>query len=197
MSEQDIPLFPLSTVLYPAGPLPLRLFETRYTDMVSRCMRESSPFAVVAIREGREVGPSLIYEMGTLATITDFYQGSDGLLGITAVGQQRFDLISERTQADGLRLGTVQLRQDVAATPLPARFANLAQTLDHVLDDLGKLYEGLPRLLDDADWVSHRFCEILPMTLAQKQRCLEIEDAEERLELVKTVLSRVPDQRSD
>ncbi|MEL6869303.1 MAG: LON peptidase substrate-binding domain-containing protein [Pseudomonadota bacterium] len=196
MSEQEIPLFPLSTVLYPAGPLPLRLFETRYTDMVSRCMRESSPFGVVAISEGREVGPSLICELGTLATISDFYQGSDGLLGITAVGQQRFRLLSERTQADGLRIGHVQLLPDPPAVPLPARFAALATMLAKVLDDLGKLYADVPRHLDDADWVSYRYCEILPMTLAQKQRCLEIEDANERLEIVTTILSRVPDQRS-
>ena len=85
----EVPLFPLSTVLFPGGPLPLRLFETRYIDMVGHCMRDEVPFGVVAIREGREVGPSEVAEVGTLATISDFYQGSDGLLGITALGAER------------------------------------------------------------------------------------------------------------
>ena len=49
-----IALFPLHTVLFPGGPLPLRIFETRYTDMVRRCMREQQPFGVVMIQEGDE-----------------------------------------------------------------------------------------------------------------------------------------------
>lgn len=109
MSAREVPLFPLGTVLYPQGPLPLRLFETRYLDMVGRCLRNAEPFAVVGISEGREVGPSRVYEVGTLALISDWYQGSDGLLGITATGQQRFRLLSERSEADGLRVATVEL----------------------------------------------------------------------------------------
>src|SRR4051812_50170119 len=51
-----IPLFPLHTVLFPGGPLPLRIFETRYVDMVRRCMREATPFGVVLIEDGDEAG---------------------------------------------------------------------------------------------------------------------------------------------
>ena len=195
MSTLEVPLFPLGTVLYPDGPLPLRLFEARYIDMVSRCMREQTPFGVVAIREGREVGPSVVYETGTLARITDFYQGSDGLLGVTAIGHERFRLVSEHTARDGLRIGQVELLPAEPAAALPDGYAALAEMLDSVLDDLGKLYEGLPRRLDDASWVGYRFCEILPIRLPQKQRCLELEDALSRLELIATVLSQVPGNR--
>ena len=78
-----IPLFPLNTVLFPGGPLPLRIFETRYIDMISERMREDAPFGVLLIKEGHEAGPASTYEIGTLARITDWYQGSDGLLGIS------------------------------------------------------------------------------------------------------------------
>lgn len=194
MSALEVPLFPLGTVLYPGGPLPLRLFETRYLDMVGRCMRNAEPFGVVGISEGREVGPSSVYEIGTLALISDWYQGSDGLLGITAVGQQRFRLLSERPQADGLRIATIELLDDEPQLTLPDGFSALADMLDSVLDDLGKLYEDLPRRLDDASWVGYRYCEILPLKVAQKQQCLEVEDAIARLELVAAVLSREPGQ---
>lgn len=192
MSTLTVPLFPLGTVLYPDGPLPLRLFEARYIDMVGRCMREQSPFGVLAIREGREVGPSVVHDIGTLARITDFYQGSDGLLGVTAIGHERFRLVSEQTQRDGLRVGEVELLPAEPAVALPDGYGALAEMLDSVLDDLGKLYDTLPRRLDDASWIGYRYCEILPIRLAQKQQCLEMEDPIARLEIVTTVLSRVP-----
>ncbi|MFK8052956.1 MAG: LON peptidase substrate-binding domain-containing protein [Woeseiaceae bacterium] len=192
--RRKIPLFPLSTVLYPGGPLPLRLFEARYIDMVSRCMRDEMPFGVVGISEGREVGPSKIHSMGTEAKITDFYQGSDGLLGVTAIGGDRFRLIAEQTAADGLRWGDVETVTAEPAIALPTRFSALAEMLDSILDDLGKLYEGHERLLDDATWIGYRFSEILPLTIAQKQHCLEIEDATERLDIITAVLSRVPNK---
>jgi Lon protease-like protein len=101
-----IPLFPLNLVLFPDGPLPLRIFETRYYDMVRRCMREGRGFGVVAIREGREVGlgETDVYEVGTMADITDFHQLADGLLGLSCVGRQRFRIVQRSRQADGLNL---------------------------------------------------------------------------------------------
>ena len=192
---REFPLFPLSTVLYPDGPLPLRLFEARYIDMVGRCMRSGTPFGVVAIKEGRETGPSLVHELGTLARIVDFYQGSDGLLGITAIGDARFRLVDERVADDGLRMGRIAHVAPEPSAPLPARVSALAEMLDSILDDLGKLYEGRDRLLDDATWVGYRFCEILPLSVPQKQHCLEIEDPVARLEIIATVLSQGPEQR--
>ena len=96
----QVPLFPLNTVLFPGGPLPLRIFEARYIDMISERMRSEAPFGVLLIKDGEEVGDSSTYEVGTLARITDWYQGSDGLLGVTAIGGQRFRLQSAERQAD-------------------------------------------------------------------------------------------------
>ena len=81
----QVPLFPLNTVLFPGGPLPLRIFEPRYLAMVSDCVSNDSPFGVLLIRKGGETGPASTHEVGTLARISDWYQGSDGLLGITAI----------------------------------------------------------------------------------------------------------------
>ena len=75
-----VPLFPLNTVLFPGGPLPLRIFESRYIDMISERMKADAPFGVLLIRSGQESGPAKTYGVGTLARISDWYQGSDGLL---------------------------------------------------------------------------------------------------------------------
>lgn len=191
MSGEWVPLFPLRTVLFPDGPLPLRVFEPRYLDMVSRCLRNDSPFGVLLLLAGSEVGAASTASVGTLARIADWYQGSDGILGVTALGTSRFDLHDVDQQDDGLYLGRVTPLQAEAAVPLPDDFLPMAELLQVILDDLGKLYGDLPRRMDDATWVGCRFAEILPMPLEQKQHCLQLTDAVERLEFVRPMLRSV------
>jgi Lon protease-like protein len=169
----QIPLFPLNTVLFPGGPLPLRIFEPRYLDMLSRCMKDDAPFGVLLIREGEEVGPATTWDVGTLAKVTDWYQGSDGILGVTAIGAERFRLLAAERQPDGLNIGEVEIVPDLPSQALPAEYAPLVKILAHVLDEFGLLYEGLDRHYDDAVWVAYRVIEVLPVPLEQKQACLE------------------------
>lgn len=187
----DIPLFPLNTVLFPDGPLPLRIFESRYIDMISHCMKNDLPFGVLLIRDGQEAGAATTHDIGTLARITDWYQGSDGLLGVTAIGEQRFRLLSSRQQKDGLNVGSIELVPNESPMPLPDDYRALPHILENVLDDLGRLYESLERRFDDAVWLTYRFVEILPIDLEQKQHCLESSDTLARLELVAELLESV------
>lgn len=186
-----VPLFPLRTVLFPGGPLPLRIFEPRYLDMISDCLKRDRPFGVLLIRSGTETGPASTYETGTLARITDWYQGSDGLLGVTAIGDERFRLLDHERRADGLNVGDIELLEECRGEALPEEFRPLASILASVLDDLGRLYESLDRRYDDADWVGYRFAEILPISPEEKQYCLELEDPLERLQIVRKVLNTV------
>jgi Lon protease-like protein len=180
----QIPLFPLNLVLFPDGPLPLRIFETRYYDMVRRCMREGSRFGVVLIREGREsgAGETEVYEVGTAADITDFHQLADGLLGLSCVGRQRFRIVARSRQADGLNIGEVNWIEAEPAVPVPTRHARLQALLRHVLPQLGEGYTSIEMRLDDAAWVGHRLAEILPLPFAEKQSYLELDDPLERLD---------------
>ena len=184
----QVPLFPLNTVLFPGGPLPLRIFEPRYLGLVSQCLKNDKPFGVLLIRDGGETGPATTYNIGTLARITDWYQGSDGLLGITAIGEQRFRLIASERQDDGLNIGDVEVLDNEPSTPLPDEYQEMAAILAGVLDDLGRLYESLDRRFDDASWVTSRFVEILPIDLEEKQRFLEQSDPVERLRIVRKLL---------
>ena len=152
--------------------------------MISRCMKTESTFGVLLIKDGRESGQASTFDTGTLARIVDWYQGSDGLLGVTAVGEQRFRLLSTRKQDDGLNIGTVEEIAAEPAAPLPDEYEYLRPILGNVLDDLGRLYESLPRSDDDAVWLSYRFVEILPIDLMQKQMLLESSDTLARLELI-------------
>ncbi len=180
----SIALFPLNIVLFPDGPLPLRIFETRYVDMVRRCMREDTVFGVALIRKGHEVGPAETYEVGTAAKIMDFHQLRDGILGLSCVGGRRFRIVGRSTQPDGLNLADVEWLEPEPPVPVPGRHQRLAKLLQTVLPQLGEVYAGIDMRLDDAAWVGHRLAEILPVPLPAKQAYLEIDDPLQRLDLL-------------
>jgi len=183
-----VPLFPLGTVLFPDGPLPLRIFEPRYLDMVSRCLREDAEFGVVLITSGRDTGTVETTDVGTLARIVDWYQGSDGILGITARGTRLFRLHGVTRQPDGLYLADAEILPAPPSCPLPDEFRPMATLLASVIDDLGRLYDAVEKRYDDAAWVGHRLAEILPMSPAEKQRCLELADPVELLAFLRPML---------
>ncbi len=188
MTFPAVPLFPLSTVLFPEGPLPLRVFEPRYLDMVSRCLRSESEFGVVLILGGKDTGEVETSKVGTLARIIDWYQGSDGILGITAQGTRQFRLHGVSRQTDGLYIGEAELLPELPRQALPEEFRPLANLLASVIDDLGRLYDAIEKRYDDAAWVGCRLAEILPMPPADKQRCLELTDPVELLKFLRPML---------
>jgi len=181
-AARTLPLFPLNTVLFPGGPLPLRIFETRYIDMVRRCMREESGFGVVCIMAGAEAGGAVDFaEVGTEARVVDFTRLQDGLLGITCVGHGRFRVIGAWREADGLNVGRVADLPAEPSVPLPARFSFLADVLQGVLPELGELYAGVGRRFTEAAWVGHRLAELLPLPTGDRQALLEMDDPLARL----------------
>jgi Lon protease-like protein len=179
-----LPLFPLGLVLFPDGPLPLRIFETRYLDMVKRCLKGGEPFGVVLIREGAEVGAEepRIESVGTSAEITDFHQLKDGLLGLSCVGRRRFRIRERHRQADGLHVAEVEWIEPEPVMAVPQRHLPLVELLKSVLPELGGPYAKMPVRLDEAAWVGHRLAEIMPIPLTDKQVYLELSDPVERLD---------------
>lgn len=188
----EIPLFPLNAVLYPGGPLPLRIFEPRYVDMVRTCMREESVFGVLLIGAGAEAGGPIesTAPVGTSARIVDFFPLSDGLLGIYCLGQRKFRLLSRRQQHDGLNVGEVQWLPDEPALELPAQYHHLGRLMRKLLPELGDLYEGVEIRPEEAAWVGFRLAEILPVSLSDKQNWLELDDPLERLALIDPLIRR-------
>lgn len=183
MSTLTIPLFPLHAVLFPGGTLPLRIFEPRYLDMVSDCMKQQKGFGICLIREGSEVGAAAdTYEVGTLSDICYFNKQPDGLLGITAQGRQRFKIISQHVQNDQLTLAEVIMLNNEPSSPLPKQYASAADILRKLLDQLGYPFIKMEKKYDDTSWVSSRLAELLPIRLEQKQYFLQLDDPLQRLE---------------
>jgi Lon protease-like protein len=189
-APESIALFPLNIVLFPEGRLPLRIFETRYIDMVRNCMRGNLNFGVVLIRDGSEVGPADTFDVGTTAKIVDFHQLTDGFLGLSCVGEQRFRILRRSRQTDGLNLAEVDWLIPEPVVPVPPRHEHLADLLKTVLPQLGEVYTGIAMRLDDAAWVGHRLTEILPIAAAEKQTSLELDDPVERLDMLEPMAKK-------
>jgi Lon protease-like protein len=181
MQTSEIPIFPLRVVLYPGGPLPLRIFEPRYLDMVSYCMRTESCFGVVAVQEDSGQGSRQIFGMGTSARIVDWDQVESGLLGIRTRGERRFRIKQMSKMDNGLDLGQVAWLEPEPPTAVPDSLAYLAGVVTGLLDEFGNIYGEVPRHPDDAVWLGYRLAELLPLSIAQKQLYLELDDPVQRL----------------
>jgi len=186
---EAMPVFALNTVLFPGGPLPLRIFEPRYVDMVSDRLRRDAPFIVALIRDGSEVGGgATTHSTGTLARIVDWNRQDDGLLGITALGGRRAQVLATETRPDGLCVATARMLAEEPASTVPGEHGRLVALLRGLLDQLESHYRHVTPRFDDASWVGYRLSELLPMPLARKQRLLELEDPVLRLRVLTEVV---------
>jgi uncharacterized protein len=201
LTLQSLPLFPLAAVLFPDGLLSLRVFEVRYLDMISKCRKAGAPFGVVSLTEGNEVRQPGVHEafakVGTLASIEDFEQPQPGLMLVRAVGTQRFRITSSDQLKHGLWVADVErLPADMAVT-VPDDLKPAADALERLIQSLqlkpanpGPMPLQPPWRLTDCGWVANRWCELLPVPVALKQRLMELDNPLVRLELVSDVLTR-------
>ncbi|MBK6908613.1 MAG: LON peptidase substrate-binding domain-containing protein [Rhodocyclaceae bacterium] len=199
-----IPLFPLGAVLFPGGRLPLRIFEARYMDMATACLKDNSPFGICLIASGAEVSksgsaPAKPHATGTLAQVGEWDMPQLGILNIIAHGTQRFRLLRQWVEPSGLMRGEIALPDDPATQALPGAYQRLIPLLRAILVEMGDADNApaQPHRFDDAQWVGMRFAEILPIPAAAKQTLLEVDDSVDRLEIIYRFLaskSLLPDE---
>src|SRR5215475_172726 len=158
---QDLPIFPLNTVLFPGGLLPLRVFETRYIDMTRECLKLDRPFGVCLIREGKEVGkPAVPEPVGSLASIMSWDMQQLGLLQLRTQGGQRFRIAESHAGAHGLLRARVELLPDEEDAEVPRQFGALPDLLRLVVADKSKAVFVEPHAFESASWVGYRLSEI-------------------------------------
>ncbi|MDB5838625.1 MAG: ATP-dependent protease [Herminiimonas sp.] len=197
-----LPLFPLNTVLFPGGILPLRVFEARYVDMVRECMKHDSPFGIVRIKSGQEVGPAAEPDaIGCVANIVHWDMQDLGVLLLRVEGGARFRIIETRVLPSQRLEARVAMIAPDAAHPVSSMLVSCAKALKAVIDDInasGRLEQGdafsspfpLATHFNDTAWVANRWCEILPIPLTARQKLLELDDAFSRLSIVHQYLQQ-------
>ncbi len=198
MNNYSLPLFPLNVVVCPGGLLPLRIFEARYLDMVTNCLRNQSPFAVVTVLPEGETDPEgnlPFAEIGTSVEISDADVSTIGLMMIRCVGYHRVKVNSFTQQADGLVIGEVTDVANDTELPIPEDLKIVSSSLKRLLESLpsqGILLTDLPVIepykFDDAAWVANRWVELLDIPLSQKQRLMQLESPILRLEMINDIL---------
>ena len=201
-NENWLPLFPLNAVLFPDGVLPLKVFETRYIDMVRDCMKREVPFGVVLIKAGQEVGAAAEPEaIGCIADITDWNAPQLGVLLLRTQGGQRFRILRTRLFQDQHLEAEIELLAPDTGVPLSTLQQPCAAMLEVVIDDInskGQAEQGadfespFPQTLrlQDAGWVANRWSEILPIPLKARQKLLELSDAQSRLTIIQQYLQQ-------
>lgn len=187
----NIPLFPLNTVIFPEGELQLRLFEPRYIDMVSECLRSDSGFGICLIEEGEEAGsPAKFFPMGTYVKIIDWDNTDDGLLGITVKGERRFTVEHFKVLQDNLSIGDITWLEETNES-IPEEYQNFSV----LLKEIGNRYEldflTESERFDEANWVSERLAELLPFDMSDKQALLEMDDAFHRFDYIQSLLEKI------
>jgi len=176
-----IPLFPLNTVLFPEGVLPLRIFEPRYLDMVSDCLKNDTGIGVVLIKEGKETGATAdTFETGTLCNISYWHKRADGVLGITLKGTQRFRVVSHTIKKNQLILAEVELLETSPEAKMPEGYEHLVLLLQKIISQLEPPYTTMATNYECANWVSARLVELLPLQLSEKQELLDIDNILDR-----------------
>lgn len=197
MATISLPLFPLGTVLFPGGLLPLQIFEPRYLDMIARCLSEGEPFGVVLLTHGQEVrtpeGEERFLHAGTLASVQDTSASSPGLLQVVCRGGARFRVLDAERRPDGLWMAEAELLKDDHAVRVPSDLKGAADALDRVLSSLHDVPQSRwpvqpPFRLEDCGWVANRWCELLPLPNGQKHNMLMLDNPMIRLELLHDVL---------
>lgn len=186
-----VPLFPLNTVMFPGGVLPLRIFETRYLDMVCDCLRTDTEIGVVLIRDGKEVGEAAqTYDVGTLCTISYWNKRPDGLLGITLRGTNRFRILRSEVKPNQLIMADVEALAHLPPVQSQKKYQPMATLLRKILTQLEPPYTTMPAHYDDLEWISARLVELLPMPFAYKQELLEYDDVIWRIEQLYSLIQQ-------
>jgi Lon protease-like protein len=184
----ELPLFPLKTVMLPGNTLSLKIFEPRYVDMIAKCMREDSTFGIVLIFKGEEtLSDTDIHSIGTTARISDWQDRPDGLLGITALGLQRFDIISTRILDDGLTMAKFKILEDNDEPEIPEQFYYMQELLNHISAQEGRSTSDNLEFSE----MMYQLIFLLPLDTNLKQRLLEIPSCGDRALILHAELIRL------
>jgi len=189
--QSSLPLFPLNTVVFPGGQLPLRIFEQRYLGMVKQAIAANTPFGICAIREGAETGtPAVPYAIGTRVRVTDWDMPQAGILHIDTQAEERFVVRSTHTEPGGLLIGYVEAVSAEPAVAIPDEFELAVEILRHIIGEYGDAHFPAPHQFDNAVWVGYRLSEVLPLKLSVKQNLLEMNDSAMRVRILTEFLKK-------
>ncbi|KMN11079.1 MAG: ATP-dependent protease [Pseudomonas helleri] len=188
-----LPLFPLSTVLFPGCVLDLQVFEARYLDMIARCMKQGSGFGVVCILEGSETGdiePD-IAGIGCEARVSDFQKQDNGLLGIRVEGGRRFEVLNTELQRDNLLVADVQWLDEIPEQPLQEEDQDLLALLKALAEHPMVAALNMNTEVSGQQSLANQLAYLLPFAEEDKVDLLQVDDPQQRLDGIQALLEEM------
>lgn len=191
---ETIPLFPLNTVLFPGGKMLLQIFEPRYLDLVSSCLKNNTGFGIVLLREGSECQGSSddkdprLAQIGTYAKIVDWDSLPNDLLGITIEGTEKFRLIAHHQRNDKLHMAEVEWIEPEPIIALPDYADEMETLLAQLLDHPYVARLNLSPEIEDVAAISCLLSQLLPIEEKIKFQLLSLDDPLLRMEQLMSLL---------
>jgi uncharacterized protein len=197
---ENLPLFPLGTVLFPGMVLPLHLFEERYRRLMTERRHEDPVFGVELTRRGREVADEPeVHDIGVAASLIGAGEYEDGRWDVIVRGGRRFRIVAGDWSA-GYLTGSVEWLEEPPGVPESAALDPLAEQASLLFDRFLRALErtvgeelprkDLPTRPAERAWA---LCSRLPVETWERQRLLEISSTAERLEELVATLRREHD----
>ena len=197
----QIALFPLKSVLFPKGRLPLQIFEQRYINLITQCLRNDEGFGVCLLREGEEVvkpgSRQQVHRVGTYAKVVDWDQLPNGLLGVTVEGLHKFNVQDCSYDESQLLMATVRYCDTDYVGEPQLEVSEQQEVLVDLVEQLvshpviSKL--GMAISYHDLRELGWRLSELVPLSLERKQALLELQDPYQRVEEIEGLIHRMID----
>ena len=193
----ELPLFPLNTVLFPGTPLQLHIFEERYKQMIGECIAQQKLFGVVLIHRGDEALGALAdpYRIGCSANIIEVERLEQGRMNITAIGKDRFRILSLDRLSQPYLVGTVDnypfLEQAPdSLQPAAIRLQSRLERYLHLLVDAGLIELDMNHIPTDPLLLAYLAAALLQVSPLQKQQLLSIHDAQSLIDRLTIIYNR-------
>lgn len=184
---QIIPIFPLKTVLFPGGFLPLRILEPHYVDMAVDCINNAKPFGICLIEDGVNINSEPnIMSVGTLAKIVDWKNLNSCLLGVWALGTSKFTVERSWYEDGQVIKAEVSVHHGEANLSVVERYASLVSFLDSVVNKTYINTTPSPPVInfESANELGFRLSEVLPLPSYVQQDLLELCHPFDRLDRI-------------
>ena len=192
MKKNQIPMFPLKSIVLPGGLFPLRIFERRYINMVKNCLKNETGFCITLVRAESDNGYiTNIYNYGCYVKIIDWNQLEDGLLGITVEGIKKVHVLESSLDEDNLLQGSIEDIEVEKEYMLPQKYLSLSKFYKKIYPNIKDFISFKKERYADATWVSYRLTECLPLDSSTKNKLIALDNAFDRLDKLNEIVNRL------
>ena len=186
----DIPVFPLKSIILPGGQFPLRIFERRYLDMIRDSLKTNSGFVIALTKKDADYISS-VHDYACYVEIVDWSQLDGGLLGITVEGKSLVTLSNCKLDETNLLRGNAQQIKSSIDHLIPQKYQILSKFYRKIYPEIKAYIFHNKSKYNDANWIGFRLIECLPIEISDKADLIATNEPLDRLEKILHIVKRI------